>query len=227
MPSAVGPVPITRVVMTILCVCSALPASQPTISANGVGNAGSSNTPARVSAGSMVAIYGANMASSPPGAGVEASTLPLPTNLDGAQVLMNGIAAPLYYADSGQINAQVPWEVAGASTLSVQVLYGGATSNIETTALSLTAPGIFAVVHSADHSAVTPAKPAAPGEYLIVSCTGLGPVTNPPGNGRRSSLKRYSVEHFIFILSHRYHWRCFHRGDFLGFDPGSCRALSG
>ena len=188
MPSVLRSVPLTRVFIAILCACAALRGqTPPTILANGIVNAGSSNTPTRVAPGSIVAIYGANMSSSPHGAGAQAQAFPLPTSLDGAQVLMNGIVAPLYYADSGQINAQVPWEVGGASTLSVQVVYRGSRSNIETAALSAIAPGIFVVVHASDYSLVTPAKPATPGEYLIVFCTGLGPVTNSPATGAAAS----------------------------------------
>lgn len=96
---------------------------------------------------------------------------------------MNGIAAPVYYADSAQINAQVPWEVAGASTLTVQVIYGGTASNSQTVPLAATAPGIFLVVHAADYSLITSINPAIPGEYLVIFCTGLGEVTNTPPTG--------------------------------------------
>jgi hypothetical protein len=114
---------------------------QPTIFTDGIVNgAGAPPAPAPVAPGSIISIYGANMASAPSGSGATASTLPLPTSLSGAQVLMNGIQAPLYYADSGQINAQVPWEVRGASSLAVEVLYNGAASNTATVALVTVAP---------------------------------------------------------------------------------------
>ena len=39
---------------------------------------------------------------------IQSSTLPLPTTLNGVQVLFNGTAVPLFYADANQINFQVP-----------------------------------------------------------------------------------------------------------------------
>ena len=47
------------------------------------------------------------------------------TELSGVRVFFNDIAAPLLYAQSLQINAQVPWELAGKSTAQVHVEYNG------------------------------------------------------------------------------------------------------
>ncbi|MEP6714076.1 MAG: hypothetical protein ABJC09_00800 [Terriglobia bacterium] len=160
----------------------------PVILAGGIVNAAAlPGAPAMVAPGSIVSIYGSGMASSFPGAGAQASGFPLPTTLSGAQVFMNGIPAPIYYADASQINAQVPWEVAGANSLSVQVRYLGMASNTETVPLTTVAPGIFVVLHALDYAAVTTARPVTPGEYLIIYCTGLGSVSNAPETGGAAS----------------------------------------
>ena len=190
------PFPGRTALVIILCAGAGIVGANaaPTISPQGIVNAASSShVAAPVAAGSIVSIYGAGMASSPPGSGVKASAFPLPSNLGGTQVLMNGFAAPLYYANSAQINAQVPWEVAGASTLTVQVLYGGTTSNTVTVALAAIAPGVFSVVHALDYSPVSPARPAIAGDYLVVFCTGLGAVTNTPPTGSPAQSDPLSV----------------------------------
>src|SRR5206468_11954721 len=105
------PFPVRPALWIILGACAGIPIAHaaPTISPQGVDNAaGPSYAGAPVAAGSIVSIYGANLASSRPGQGIKAEAFPLPLNLGGTQVLMNGITAPLYYADSAQINAQVP-----------------------------------------------------------------------------------------------------------------------
>jgi uncharacterized protein (TIGR03437 family) len=65
----------------------------------------------------LVAIYGSYFASQT----AFASGSPLPIQLGGASVTFNGIAAPLLYVSSGQINAQVPSGLQGSSSANVVV----------------------------------------------------------------------------------------------------------
>ena len=125
--------------------------SVPRIVTNGiVNNAGAPPPPAPVAPGSIISIYGSNFNSSPGthAGGVSATTSPLPTSINGTQVLINSLFAPLYYVDSSQINAQVPWEVSGASYLTVQVIVNGLPSNLATVALAPNAPGLLLVTHA-------------------------------------------------------------------------------
>src|SRR5271157_5372805 len=66
-------------------------------------NAASYTTP--VAPGSLVAIFGGGLAT----ASASAPGVPLPTSINGTQVLMNGTPAPLIFVSAKQINAQVPW----------------------------------------------------------------------------------------------------------------------
>jgi uncharacterized protein (TIGR03437 family) len=168
---------------------SAPAVSGPTISAGGVVD-GASFKPGPVAPGSIVSIFGTVLASGT----AQATTALLPTTLQSTQVLINGIAAPLFYVSPSQINAQVPWEVTGLFTtdLAVQVISNGSPSNVVAAALAITAPGIFVIAHDADNTAVTSAKPAVPGEYLRVYCTGLGTVTNQPSTGAPAPLSPLS-----------------------------------
>jgi len=77
------------------------------------------------------------------------------------------------------------WEVTGLFTtdLTVKVFSNDVPSNVVAAALAITAPGIFVITHDADSTLVTSARPAVPGEYLRIYCTGLGMVTNEPPTG--------------------------------------------
>lgn len=158
----------------------------PRILTNGiVSAAGAPLPPAPVAPGGIISIYGSNFNSSSGihAGGVSATSAPLPTIIGSTQVLINSVFAPLYYVDSSQVNAQVPWEVNGASYLTVQVIVNGLPSNLSTVTLAPNAPGILAVTHASDGSRVAPSAPAAPGEYLTIYAVGLGEVTNAPSTG--------------------------------------------
>lgn len=175
-----SPTPLFTLTFTI--VNSNQPA--PSINYRGVANAALIGASPSVAAGSIIEIYGTNLTS---GKGGSAPTFPLPTTLFGSQVLMNSYPAALLFASPNQINAQAPWEIGGASTLSVQVLSGGVGSNISAISMADTGPGIFVIVHASDSSLITDANPAVPGEYLLIYCTGLGSVTNQPADGYAAS----------------------------------------
>ena len=165
----------------------------PRITEGGIVNgAGFAPAPAPVAAGSIVSIFGESLAN----VVADAEDVPLPLNLGGAEVLMNGIPAPLFFVSAGQINAQVPWEARGASELRVQVVLEGVRSGIVTVPLAAQAPGIFTVSGSSgtavttnalDDRLVTTSRPAEPNDFLTIYCTGLGEVANVPPTGFAAS----------------------------------------
>ncbi len=63
-----------------------------------------------LAAGALITIFGQNFTDKAYPAG---NDNPLPTSLGGVQVYVDGRQAPLLYVSPNQINAQVPWEVAG------------------------------------------------------------------------------------------------------------------
>jgi uncharacterized protein (TIGR03437 family) len=67
------------------------------------------------------------------------------TALGGVQVLFLGINvyAPLIFVSDEQVNAVVPYEVAGLTNVSVQVVYLGVASDPFNLPVASTAPGIF------------------------------------------------------------------------------------
>ncbi len=173
-------------------------AAAPKISSGGIVHAASfALLPSDISApGTLISIFGSNMASDI----VEAKTLPLPTQLGNTQVLVNGIAAPLFFVSPLQINAQVPFEAQPGTTVNLVVRVSGQDSVPEPLKIEDVSPGIFtipskgtgpgAILHT-DFTLVSSSSPAKPGEFVLVYVAGLG-VTNPPvasgagGNAERT-----------------------------------------
>ena len=107
-------------------------------------NAASYAAGAPVSPGSVVAIFGTNL-----GTKAEVSNRSPVMTLGGATVTINGIPAPIYATTLGQINVQIPWELAGMSEASVQVTVGGLQSVAQIIQLAHTAPYIFILPNGA------------------------------------------------------------------------------
>ena len=143
---------------------------------------------APVAPGSVVAIYGKNLA---PGV-AQAQAVPLPRELGGTAVWIGGVAAPLFFVSPGQINAQVPYELPADEPVNVVVRAGAGYATPKPIRLARLAPGIAAyadgkvVAQHLDYSLVNAASPARPGEYVILYLVGMGPVTVPVTTGAAS-----------------------------------------
>ena len=128
-----------------------------------------------VSSGSLVSIFGTELAQST----VAASSVPLPTSLNGVTVLFDGVEAPLYFVSEGQINAQTPFGFT-AEKVEVVVVTPRGRSEPLTCALLPAAPGIFTVDSDGKGTPIllSPAfavlPTAAPSQRLILYATGLG-----------------------------------------------------
>jgi uncharacterized protein (TIGR03437 family) len=154
------------------------------ISPHGVLNAASLAAPtAPLAPGLLVSLFGSGFS----GQTVAAPSGPLPTELAGVRVTINGTVAPLSLVAPGQINLLVPPDLAGESA-AIQVITGGGASNVVQAILARTSPGIFtamvsgarrSIVLRPDYSLVTPDRPARPGDVLILMAAGLGAVSPP------------------------------------------------
>ena len=128
------------------------------------------NRAGAVAPGSIVSVYGTNLA-----AGAEAaSENPLPNVLGGSRILINGLTAPLLSASPGQINAQVPYETLGG-VATVVAIQGSNVSAPVALQVQETAPGIFVALNQ-DGTVNGTGHPAAPGSTLLLFVTGLGPT---------------------------------------------------
>jgi len=111
------------------------------------------------------------------------------TSFSGVQVFFNGNPAPIYYVSNTQLNAIVPYEVAGQTTVNVVVVYQGNASAPFQVAVAAAKPAIFTddtsghgqgAILNQDYSLNTPANPAPRGQYVFIYGTGEG-LTTPPG----------------------------------------------
>ena len=90
-----------------------------TASGNGYLTAG---TAATASPGMLVEINGTNLSDvSPSNPAVAAMTGLIPTSLGGTQVFLDGVASPVYSADSNQVVSQIPFNFNGRNSTSVYV----------------------------------------------------------------------------------------------------------
>jgi uncharacterized protein (TIGR03437 family) len=113
--------------------------------------------------------------------------LALPKTLGGVQVLINGIAAPIYYVTPGAIAAIVPYGTTTAIA-TIQVVNSQGSSNTLTAYVGATAPGVYVsngygIAQHTDYSLVSASNPAHPGDVLLVYMTGLGDVSPAIADG--------------------------------------------
>ena len=155
----------------------------PSIASGGVVNAASFT--AHFSPGALASVFGANFT----GTGLDAAapTLPLASSLGGVSVLVNGVAAPVLYESTGQINFQVPWETKTGSATVVVSTNGYASSSVNIT-VQAAAPGLFvqgthAAVLNSDFSLNSSGNPAKVGGTILAYLTGAGAVSNQPADG--------------------------------------------
>ncbi len=147
-------------------------------------NGASFSTTAPVSPGSLISIFG----TFPGVEAAQAQATPLPTNLGGVSVSMNGVAVPIYFVNGSQINAQVPWELSAGPANAVVSLNGVPAAPLAFT-VGGAQPGIFtfgtnhAVAQNQDYSLNNTGSGAAPGSVITVYLTGGADVDNPYPSG--------------------------------------------
>ena len=134
--------------------------------------------------GSMIAIYGNLLADN----AASAPSIPLPTTMANAQVIIAGQAVPLLYVSPTQINAVVPFGLNTNTTYSLLIQRDLPLSSVVPINIADAQPSLFlnsgrAIVQDSRGTApvflVTPSAPAQAGDVLVFYCAGLG-VTNPP-----------------------------------------------
>jgi uncharacterized protein (TIGR03437 family) len=129
-----------------------------------------------VSPGTILQLYGSNLAAQP----VNASMVPLTTTLGRTSVTIGGIPAPLYYVSPTQIDAQAPFELVAGNQYQVVVHVNGALTAPGSIAIAAAVPGIAAwpngqiVAQHLDGSLVSESAPAVPGDYVVFYLAGLG-----------------------------------------------------
>jgi uncharacterized protein (TIGR03437 family) len=179
-------------------------AQTPTIYNSGVVNAVTHDNTEAVAPGSIVSIFGSQLASS----SATADSVPLSMSIAGVSVTFNGYQAAIRLVTPTSISVQVPWETLGTDptgTASVVVTLNNVVSNTNSVAVAQFSPGIYAIDNLAasnlalaintDGSLAQPvglvpgltSHPAQPGDTLMLLATGLGPVDQPIVDGANSA----------------------------------------
>ena len=128
-----------------------------------------------VAPGALINIFGQHLASQ----SVAAPGLPLPVDLAGVKVSLDGRDLPLAFVSPERITAQLPFGALGAGSLRIG---NGAAAPVEVPlSLLRVAPGIFETasgpaVASGNGALASAANPAVAGETVAVFMTGLGEV---------------------------------------------------
>jgi uncharacterized protein (TIGR03437 family) len=118
--------------------------------------------------GMLLSVFGSNLA---PAASTW-TTMPLPGQMAGVIVTVNGLTAPLLYVSPTLLNIQVPYELPTDTPLTVIVDNNGRTVTSSLT-LAAAAPGIF----TDSNLAPVPNSGGAPGDVVTMYVTGAGAIT--------------------------------------------------
>jgi uncharacterized protein (TIGR03437 family) len=163
--------------------------SHPAISSFGVVNAGSFGSGEAISPGAIISAFGRNFLPEI----ANADAVPLPETLGGLRMWLGGHAAPLYFKNNGQINAQAPFELKPNATAQAVVAVEGAYSVPEEVAVATARPGVFffpsaegpgrVIAQNQNGTINGPAQPARRGEALVVYLSGIGVVAPAVATG--------------------------------------------
>jgi uncharacterized protein (TIGR03437 family) len=166
---------------------SVSPNAAPLLAPNAALNVFNPEAGAALAPGSLVQVSGTALAA------VNATaTAPLPATLNGTQVIVGGVPAPISTLSPGVLTAQLPFELAPNMQYQVIVSANGALTAPATIQVSGTAPGVQASTAgllSAFHVSGAPiseTSPAAPGETIVLFATGLGATDTPVASGAPS-----------------------------------------
>ena len=133
-----------------------------------------------VAPGSLVSLFGQDL--SP--VNIATSQIPLPTALGETCLTVNGVPAPMLFVSPTQINAQLPFQIIGNTTLILRTP-GGVSDNFNVTILPA-APGVFrtgtagpdtgiaTVVRDKNQELVTLSNPIHKSEAVTIFLTGMG-----------------------------------------------------
>jgi uncharacterized protein (TIGR03437 family) len=145
-----------------------------------------SNLEGAVAPGELVTIYGANLGP-PLEALAELNGDFVDDTVEGTQVMIGGVAAPVLYASPTQINTVVPFGVAGTSA-QLQVVYHGQATATASMGLQAASPAVFSMngdgggqgaILNQDGSVNSRSNPASRGTVVSLFATGAG-ITSPP-----------------------------------------------
>ena len=162
------------------------------ILSNGILNAGSL-LPGAVSPGELIALLGSSIGPVTPAFLQVVNGNSVSTTLGSTQVKFDGTPAPLIYAGLNQVNAIVPYEIAGNATTQLTIVQNGQATNPITMSITGASPSIFTQNASGTGAAAalnenltlnTPQNPAPAGTVIVLYLTGTGQADPAQVTGR-------------------------------------------
>jgi uncharacterized protein (TIGR03437 family) len=136
-----------------------------------------------IAPGELITLHGLRLG---PDVGVSAqldSSGNIATEAAGVRVFFDSLAAPLLYVQSKQVNAQVPWELAGKPVSEVHVEYNGRSTRIAHADVASSAPAFFrsytslqGAILNEDGTLNSASNPAKKGSIVSIFGTGGGPI---------------------------------------------------
>ncbi len=162
---------------TDLTAITAAASMGPQISSGGIGNAATSQS-GGIAPNEFISLKGTGLGAA---TGVVST---MTTQLAGTSVSIGGTPAYLTYAQDGQINVLVPFNVSGLRSTTIQVQYNGMAGNSVTVPVVPSSPGIFTQQYgpgqvwmvNQDGTFNSSSNPAARNSYVTFWVTGQGAV---------------------------------------------------
>jgi len=152
---------------------------------------GASYLEGAVSPGELLTIFGANLGP-PSEAQAEVNDNAVANTIENTQVVIGGVASPILFASSTQINAVVPFGVTGTTT-QIQILYQGQPTVSTTVPVQAASPAVFSVkgegggqgaILNQNGSVNSSTNPAAPSSVVVLYVTGGGLTTPASTDGQ-------------------------------------------
>jgi uncharacterized protein (TIGR03437 family) len=157
-----------------------------------------------VAPGQLISLFGSGIGPDQPAIASLTGPDPVPFTLGGVTVTFEGIAAPIAYASSTQVNLGVPWEVQQKSTTLMQVTIGGTVVATRLFGVAAGNPSLFVDTNQTaadgndfyqtislnpDASKNSKDNPAPGGSWVTLYLNGAGlyPGGTPPQTGSISS----------------------------------------
>ncbi|MBL8216434.1 MAG: hypothetical protein JNK87_37295 [Bryobacterales bacterium] len=157
--------------------------SMPVVRSGALRHSATLQTDVPVAPGHLISLLGNGLAEREE----TANTLPLPQALNDTEVLLGGRRLSLLYTSSGQINAQLPYDLPANTEQQLYVRRGVTLSVPEKFVIAAVQPGIFTanqqgfgqgiIVQPDGTTVANTENPAARGSEVIIYCSGLGAVT--------------------------------------------------
>jgi uncharacterized protein (TIGR03437 family) len=127
-----------------------------------------------VAPGELLTIYGTGLGPDTGVSGAPDASGLLANQLAGAEVRFDGVAAPISYAQSTQLNVQVPYTVAGVNVTHIAVFYQGQPAGTLDVPVAAANPALFPTAVNQDGSVNSGASPAPRATIVTFFATGEG-----------------------------------------------------